>query len=121
MLYLHHGLNRIFTSYNDYFNESVDEDALTYLALANRLIHNLRPDAVTICEDVSGMPGLANHQSKGGFGFDYRFAMGVPDYWIRLVKDYRDDNWPIGLFGLSTITDEKTKKPSITLNPMTKR
>jgi 1,4-alpha-glucan branching enzyme len=96
MLYLHHGLSRIFTTYDDYFNESVDEDALAYLALANRLIHQLRPDAATICEDVSGMPGLANSPSGGGFGFDYRFAMGIPDYWIRLVKDYRDEDWPIG-------------------------
>ena len=96
MIYLHHGLNRIFTSYDDYFNDSVDEDALAYLALANRLIHQLRPDAITICEDVSGMPGLANDPSRGGFGFDYRFAMGIPDYWIRLVKDYTDEDWPIG-------------------------
>lgn len=96
MLFLDHGLNKIFTSYDDYFNENVDEDALAYLALANRLIHHVRPDAATICEDVSGMPGLANSESKGGFGFDYRFAMGIPDYWIRLVKDYRDEDWPIG-------------------------
>jgi 1,4-alpha-glucan branching enzyme len=96
MLYRHHGLNRIFTTYEDYFNDSVDEDALAYLALANRLIHQLRPDSATICEDVSGMPGLANESSRGGFGFDYRFAMGVPDYWIRLVKDYKDEDWPIG-------------------------
>lgn len=96
MLYLHHGLNRIFTRYEDYFNDSVDEDALSYLALANRLIHQLRPDAVTICEDVSGMPGLASRAEMGGYGFDYRFAMGVPDYWIKLVKEYRDEDWPLG-------------------------
>lgn len=95
MLYLHHGINRIFTTYEDYFNDSVDEDALVYLALANRLIHQLRPETNTICEDVSGMPGLANDPSNGGFGFNYRFAMGVPDYWIRLVKDFRDEDWPI--------------------------
>ena len=96
MLYLDHGIARVFTSYDDYFDNGVDEDALTYLALANRLIHHLRPDAVTIAEDVSGMPGLASNQSKGGFGFDYRFAMGVPDYWIRLLKEYHDEDWPIG-------------------------
>ena len=95
MLYLHHGIHRIFTSYEDYFNSAVDEDALAYLALANRLIHHLRPDATTIAEDVSGMPSLARAQNKGGFGFDYRFAMGVPDYWIRLVKDIPDEEWPI--------------------------
>jgi 1,4-alpha-glucan branching enzyme len=95
MLYLEHGLARVFTSYNDYFDGSVDEDALTYLALANRVIHDIRPDAVTIAEDVSGMPALAVSQSEGGFGFDYRFAMGVPDYWIRLTKDFGDEDWPI--------------------------
>ena len=96
MLYLEHGLRRVFTSYNDYFDSSVDEDGLTYLALANRVIHDVRPDAVTIAEDVSGMPGLAVSRSEGGFGFDYRFAMGVPDYWINLIKDFKDENWPIG-------------------------
>lgn len=96
MLYLQHGLNRIFTSYDDYFNDQVDEDALAYLALANRLIHQLRPDSATICEDVSGMPGLANKPENGGFGFDYRFAMGTPDYWIKLAKEFRDEDWPLG-------------------------
>lgn len=95
MLYLHHGLDHAFTSYADYFDASVDEDALVYLALANRLIHDVRPDAVTIAEDVSGMPGLALSAERGGFGFDFRFAMGVPDYWIRLTKDTRDEDWPI--------------------------
>ncbi len=96
MLYLHHGLNRIFTTYEDYFNDSVDEDSLAYLALANRLIHQVKPDAITICEDVSGMPGLASEPDRGGFGFDYRFAMGIPDYWIKLVKEVRDEDWPMG-------------------------
>jgi 1,4-alpha-glucan branching enzyme len=96
MLYNHHGLGKAFTSYDDYFDSSVDEDALIYLALANRLIHDLRPDAVTIAEDISGMPGLATPVSRGGIGFDYRFAMGVPDNWIRLVKDTPDEHWPMG-------------------------
>lgn len=96
MLYLHHGMNKAFTSYDEYFEDSVDEDAVTYLALANKLIHTLRPDAVTIAEDVSGMPGLAASMENGGFGFDYRFAMGVPDNWIRLIKEVSDENWPLG-------------------------
>ena len=96
MLYLHHGLSKAFTDYQDYFDESVDEDALVYLALANRLIHELRPDGITIAEDVSGMPGLAADPSVGGIGFDYRFAMGVPDFWIRLIKETRDEDWPMG-------------------------
>jgi 1,4-alpha-glucan branching enzyme len=96
MLYEHHGIGRAFTSYDDYFDSSVDEDAFAYLTLANKLIHAVRPDAVTIAEDVSGMPGLASPLSGGGIGFDYRFAMGVPDFWIRLLKEYRDEDWPVG-------------------------
>ena len=96
MLYLHHGLNKAFTAYDDYFGTDMDEEALTYLALANRLIHDLRPDAITIAEDVSGMPGLAASQKSGGFGFDYRFAMGVPDHWIKLIKEVSDEKWPLG-------------------------
>jgi 1,4-alpha-glucan branching enzyme len=96
MLYLHHGLGNVFTSYDNYFNHDVDEDALTYLALANKLIHNIRPDAITIAEDISGMPGLAVPISEGGFGFDYRFSMGIPDFWIRLIKDSYDEAWPTG-------------------------
>ena len=96
MLYTHHGMNKAFSSYADYFDESVDRDALVYLALANRVIHKVRPDAVTIAEDVSGMPGLARPRETGGIGFDYRFAMGVPDYWIKLTKDTRDEDWPMG-------------------------
>ncbi len=96
MLYLHHGLEKPFTSYDDYFDDSVDEDALTYLALANKLIHKIKPKAVTIAEDISGMPGLATPVSEGGSGFDYRFAMGIPDYWIKLIKEVPDESWPMG-------------------------
>ena len=96
MLYLDHGLEKSFLSYDDYFNLNVDEDALTYLTLANRMIHSLRPDAITVAEDVSGMPGLAMPEKEGGFGFDYRFAMGIPDYWIKLIKEVPDEHWPMG-------------------------
>ena len=96
MLYLDHGLEKSFLSYDDYFNSNVDDQALTYLALANRTIHSLRPDAVTVAEDVSGMPGLALPESKGGIGFDYRFAMGIPDYWIKVIKELPDEHWPMG-------------------------
>ncbi len=96
MLYFHHGLGKAFTSYADYFDDSVDEEALVYLVLANQLIHDVRPDAITIAEDISGMPGLAAPLSAGGVGFDYRFAMGIPDYWIRLIKDTMDETWDMG-------------------------
>jgi len=96
MLYTHHGLGKAFTVYDDYFDASVDDTAMTYLTLANRLVHALSENAVTIAEDVSGMPGLAVPLGDGGVGFDYRFAMGVPDYWIRLTKDTPDEFWSMG-------------------------
>lgn len=95
MLYHHHGLGRAFTCYDDYFGGDVDEDALTYLALANRVIHSVRPDAITVAEDVSGMPGLAAPAAEGGLGFDFRLAMGVPDNWIKLIKHQRDEDWHV--------------------------
>ena len=95
MLYRHHGLEKAFTSYDDYYSSEVDEEALVYLALANRMLHELDVGLVTIAEDVSGMPGLAAPQDAGGIGFNYRFAMGVPDYWIRLTKEIPDEDWPL--------------------------
>lgn len=97
MLYRDHGLGKAFTTYGDYFNENVDEDALVYLALANRMIHDVKPAAMTVAEDISGMPGLAAPPSEGGVGFDYRFDMGTPEIWNRLTKEVPDEEWPIGL------------------------
>ncbi len=95
MLYRDHGLGAAFDGYERYFDGNVDEDALAYLTLANTLIHQVRPDAVTVAEDVSGMPGLAAPREQGGVGFDYRMAMGVPDCWFKLIKDTRDEDWDI--------------------------
>ena len=111
MLYLHHGLGPAFDSYERYFDESVDEDALSYLALANKVIHAVNRDAVTIAEDVSGMPGLAAPIDDGGCGFDYRLAMGVPDCWFKLVNDVRDEDWNMGDLRhelMNRRSDEKT-------------
>ncbi|MFO7838459.1 MAG: alpha amylase C-terminal domain-containing protein [Desulfosalsimonadaceae bacterium] len=96
MLYLDHGLEKAFTHYGDYFTENTDEQALVYLGLANKVIHSVNPRAVTIAEDISGMPGLGVPLDHGGFGFDYRFAMGIPDYWIKLTKDTPDEDWHMG-------------------------
>ena len=96
MIYLDHGLGAKFTSYDNYFGPNVDLDAVTYLQLANQLIHQLKPDAITIAEDVSGMPGMARPVDEGGLGFDYRLAMGIPDYWIKLLKEQRDEQWDLG-------------------------
>ena len=100
MLYLDHGLGARFTSYDSYFGPNVDEDAVAYLRLANELVHTIRADGITIAEDVSGMPGMARPVAEGGLGFDYRLAMGVPDYWIKLLKEQRDEDWKLGeLYG----------------------
>ena len=96
MLYHDHGLYREFTSYEDYFGGNVDDDAVAYVQAANELAHSLDAALVTIAEDVSGMPGLARPIADGGMGFDYRLAMGVPDYWIKLVKEVPDENWRLG-------------------------
>jgi 1,4-alpha-glucan branching enzyme len=96
MLYLHHGLGPAFDSYDRYFDHTIDEDAVCFLTMANKVIHTVRPDAMTIAEDVSGMPGLAAPIEDGGCGFDYRLAMGIPDCWFKLVNDVSDDDWDLG-------------------------
>lgn len=95
MLYYDHGLGRDFTEYAQYFDENVDQDACTYLALANEVVHTVRPHALTVAEDMSGMPGLAAPREHGGMGFDYRLAMGTPDYWIKLLKHLPDEEWQV--------------------------
>ena len=55
----------------------------------------LNPNAITIAEDVTGMPGLTSPVEEGGLGFDYRLGMGIPDFWIKLLKEYRDEDWNI--------------------------
>ena len=96
MLYTHHGLSRNFTEYAMYFDGSEDTNATTYLMLANELLHQVKPEAITVAEEMSGMPGLATPITDGGIGFDYRLAMGTPDYWIKLIKDQPDETWDMG-------------------------
>jgi 1,4-alpha-glucan branching enzyme len=93
MIYYDHGLGKNFVSYDDYFNGGQDEDALVYLYLANKLIHTYKPGAITIAEEMSGMPGISASVNQKGYGFDYRLSMGVPDLWIKLVKDTFDEAW----------------------------
>lgn len=96
MLYNDHGLGSNFTSYNQYYNGNQDDDALVYLKLANKLIHEIRPDAMSVAEEMSGMPGLCVPADKGGYGFDYRLSMGMPDYWIKIIKESKDEDWHVG-------------------------
>ena len=96
MLFWNHGLGEAFTNYGMYFDGSMDDDAWCYLNLANRVIHEVKPGAITIAEDVSGMPGCAAPVEDCGVGFDYRMAMGVPDFWFKLAEKVRDDDWSMG-------------------------
>ena len=96
MLYWDHGLGKDFGRYDLYFDSGVDESAVTYLALANMLVHEIHPDALTIAEDVSGMAGLAAPYEEGGVGFDFRMAMGIADHWIKWIKERPDETWSPG-------------------------
>ena len=93
MLYRDHGLGKAFTDYSKYFSENTDSDAVVYLQLANELVHAVKPSAVTVAEDMSGMPGMCLPTKWGGIGFDYRLSMGVPDFWIKTLKEKRDEDW----------------------------
>lgn len=111
MLYYDHGLSRNFTHYGMYYDGLQDEDAITYLALANRLIAQVNPGAITVAEEMSGMPGLAATFEQGGYGFSYRMAMGVPDYWIKIIKELPDESWNVSEMYhelTSKRSDEKT-------------
>ena len=94
MIYHHHGYTE-FDEREKFFDEGVNTDALVYLSLANKLVHSFKKGAVTIAEDVSGMPGMCIPLDDGGIGFDYRLAMAIPDYWIKLLKEVPDEEWDI--------------------------
>ena len=111
MLYYSHGLGESFSNYGDYFNGHEDDNAMCYLTLANELIHMVNPKAITIAEEVSGMPGLAAKVEDGGYGFNYRMAMNIPDYWIKTIKEKIDEDWkPSSMFWevINRRQDEKT-------------
>lgn len=96
MLYLHHGIGTGFSGgYHEYFGADVDEEAVAYLMIANDMLHKLYPECITIAEDVSGMPALCVPMSLGGVGFDYRLAMAIPDMWIKILKEKKDEDWDI--------------------------
>ena len=111
MIYRSHGLGEDFNGYGSYFNGNEDGDAIMYLTLANKVIHEVKPGAITIAEEMSGMPGLAAKIEDGGVGFDYRLAMGIPDFWIKYIKEVKDEDWKAGhiLFEMTNRReDEKT-------------
>jgi 1,4-alpha-glucan branching enzyme len=111
MLYNHHG-HTSFDHYDKYFRDDVDKEAVVYLQLANTVAKTIKPDVLNIAEDVSGMPGLCREVNEGGIGFDYRLAMGLPDYWIKLLKHEQDENWNIQEM-YSTMVNRRYKEKAI--------
>lgn len=111
MLYHSHG-DKNFNSYEDYFGNDADEDAILYLKLANQLISEIKPNAIVVAEDMSGMPGLCRPNPEGGIGFTHRLAMGIPDHWIKILKEQRDEEWDVGqLWGV--LTNRRHGEPTI--------
>ncbi|KAL0117578.1 hypothetical protein PUN28_010409 [Cardiocondyla obscurior] len=97
MLYHSRGLGQGFSGhYDEYYGLNIDVEGIVYLMLANHMLHEIYPEIVTIAEDVSGMPGVCRPVAEGGMGFDYRLAMAIPDKWIKLLKETKDDDWNIG-------------------------
>lgn len=96
MLYRNHGLGVSFDSYEKYFSMNTDIEAITYLQFANELIKEINPNSISIAEDMSGMPGMCIPIKDGGIGFDYRLAMGVPDFWIKTISNLSDEDWDLG-------------------------
>lgn len=112
MLYTHHGLNLAFDHYDKYFGEATNGDAIAYLQLANDLVHEIKPGALTVSEDMSGMPGMCRSIDEGGVGFDFRLGMGIPDYWIKLLKHVPDEKWDIREMW-KILTDRRWKEKTI--------
>lgn len=112
MCYWNHGLGVDFVDYAQYFDDNVDEDAVAYLTLANNLVRSVNPQAFTIAEDVSGMPGMAFPTEKGGIGFDFRMSMGIADYWTKTVKTLSDEQWGMGDIYFR-MTDKRNEEQTI--------
>lgn len=113
MLYHHHGMGTGFSGgYPEYFGDDVDQDAVVYLMLANDVLHSFFPDVITVAEDVSGMPALCRPSLEGGVGFDYRLGMAIPDMWIKMLKELRDDDWDMGHI-VHTLTNRRHREKTI--------
>lgn len=113
ILYTHHGIGTGFSGgYHEYFGPNVDTEGIVYLMLANELVKQYNRDAISIAEDVSGMPGLCRPVDEGGVGFDYRLMMAVPDMWIKLLKETRDEDWDFGNI-VFTLTNRRHNEKSI--------
>ncbi|XP_066995367.2 1,4-alpha-glucan-branching enzyme [Anabrus simplex] len=113
MLYHSRGIGEGFSgNYDEYFGLNVDTEAVVYLMLANYMLHTLYPEVTTIAEDVSGMPALCRPVTEAGTGFDYRLGMAIPDKWIKLLKETKDDDWNMGNI-VHTLTNRRWMEKTI--------
>ena len=113
MIYQHHGIGIGFSGdYNEYFGANIDINGIVYLMLANTLIHEIYPQAITIAEDVSGMPTLCRRVDEGGIGFDYRLSMFIPDMWIKYLKEFKDEEWNMGNLAFN-LTNRRYKEKCV--------
>lgn len=113
ILYHHHGIGVGFSGdYREYFGPQIDVDGEVYLMLANDLIHTLYPEAISIAEDVSGMPTLCRKVDEGGIGFDYRLSMFIPDMWIKHLKEFKDEDWNMGNIAFN-LTNRRYKEKCV--------
>lgn len=113
MLYHNHGIGTGFSGdLSEYFGLNVDTDALVYMALANKIFHDMDPSIITIAEDVSGMPTLCCPLDEGGIGFDYRLGMAIPDKWIEILKESRDEDWNMGNI-VHTLCNRRWKEKTV--------
>uniref|UniRef100_A0A8D8R297 1,4-alpha-glucan-branching enzyme n=2 Tax=Cacopsylla melanoneura TaxID=428564 RepID=A0A8D8R297_9HEMI len=113
MLYHNHGIGEGFSGhYDEYYGLNVDTDALIYLMVANKLLHDRYPEIITIAEDVSGMPGSCRPVTEGGTGFDYRLGMAIPDKWIEYLKKFKDEDWSMGNI-VHTLTNRRYMEKTV--------
>ena len=113
MLYHSHGIAHGFSgNYDEYFGLVTDTDSFLYLMLSNYLLHEHYSEVVTIAEDVSGMPTLCRPVQEGGAGFDYRLAMAIPDKWIKILKEIKDEDWDLGNI-VHTLENRRWKEANI--------
>ena len=121
MLYHDHGLGTDFNENSRYFSYNTHTEAITYLQLANELIRQVNPKAITIAEDMSGMPGMCLPIADGGIGFDYRLGMGLPDMWVKTVKEKSDEQWNIFQMWCSMCLRRPGENTSPMWSPTTRR
>ena len=98
MVYFSRGLGPV-NGYDTYFGPDVDNDALLYMALANELLHELRPDIITIAEEVTGLATLCRPVKEGilytrisssflitlSLLFNYLFFIVYPSCFVLLI------------------------------------